>query len=196
MLLQCFNSMYTHILSLWTYWCNQKKQLKQFYVHHCKIVATHSMAIRIKESERERKYSLLVKIVILISYTQIIIPHAYFAFSTFSSFRFICFIFGFIYSSTHWKCIWRIYAHTHTNKQTINIHRLNRSPFLRANLWFCCSGRFLSFSHSSLLIITQESGVYLCFSFLHFGVNSKYTSFHTQSHTYYITIKYVCMYKV
>lgn len=102
-------------------------------------VAVHSMAIY------EWEHSLPVKIVISISYTQVIIPHAYFAFSLL--FRFVSFaLFVLCIFIYHWICFWRIC----TYKQTVNIQRLKRSPFLRANLWFCCSGRrFFYIPHSS-----------------------------------------------
>lgn len=114
----------------------------------------------------EREYSLPVKIVISISYTPSNNTTCLFCIFFVFLFGFICFIRFYIFIDHRTNGVWRIC----TYKQTINIQRLNRSPFLRANFVVLLLGStslFFFCSHSSLPIITQESDVCVCSELSH-----------------------------
>lgn len=122
---------------------------------------------------------LLVEIVILISYTRIIKSHAYFAFylPLYISFSLFDLFVGTV-------CVRR----TYTTNQTRNIHWLNQRPFLRSNLWFCCSVKFFAYI---LQFLSLRRNVMF---FPLFQVNSKPTKNIVHFHEY--TRMTICIYTV
>lgn len=132
------------------------------------------MAIQMSEREKEREYSLPVKIVISISYTQVIIPHAYFAFSSSSFFSFHLLYSFFIYSSTTRMCLAHMHIQTNDKHSTAQPEPIFTSKF-RGSV---ARVDFFSGSHSSLLILSRWNLMSVCV----FGVNSKHKLSHTITH--------------